>query len=574
MTDIAPVSTKEMKEITEKLIAAEPLFAVAPKTVRGVDYERVFALSDMSLRDLLAVKTQEFASDEFMVFEGQRYTFAQSFAKACQFANVLIEKYDVKPGDRVAIAMRNYPEWCMAYIGIIAAGATVLPLNAWWKEDELCFALKDSGAKIVIGDKKRLSYLKPHQADLGLTLIAAHEKSDDANDDFQEMTEGVSTDMPAVQIDPDSDFCILYTSGSTGNPKGVLLTHRGVINAILSWSFLLHVLEAARPEVSLRPENPGTLLALPLFHVTASHSSFLLSYLSGRKIVFMYRWDVQEAIRLIKEEKLTSLSVVPTQSAELIDAAQEGDLDSLRDLNTGGAKRPAHHVKQLKDKFPNLSAGSGYGLTETNALACINGLQDYVERPESTGRAVPPVTEIKIFDPEMNELPVGEVGEVCIKSPANFRGYLGLPEETERALTSDGWFKTGDLGKLDEDGFLYIVDRLKELIIRGGENISCLEVENEIYKFGDIKEVTVFGIEDERLGEVVGAVIYAGDNEIDVQALHAFISKNMAGFKVPERIWISPQQLPRGGTGKIDKRTTKTFALQYPPHFKASDHAA
>ncbi len=569
MSDIAPLTTEEVEAVVAKLLIADPIFACKPATIRGVEYERVFAASDLSLRDLMAAKTKEFLDQEFMVYNDQRFTFKETWSKACQFANALIVKYDVKPGDRVAIAMRNYPEWCIAYIGIIAAGATVLPLNAWWKEEELCYALTDSGAKIVVADAKRLQYLKPNQDQLGLILIVAREESVLADASFEQLTSEASAEMPQIQIDPDSDFCILYTSGSTGKPKGVLLTHRGVINAVLSWSFLLHAIEIVRPEANLRPENAAALITLPLFHVTASHSAFLLSYLSGRRIVFMYRWDVTDALRLIKEEKITNLAMVPTQSREIIEAAKPGDLDMLSDITTGGAKRPAHHVTEMHKKFPDVNASSGYGLTETNALGCHNSMQDYLDRPDSTGRTIPPVTEIRIFDPNMTELSVGEVGEVCIKSPANFRGYLGMPEETAKVLTKDGWFKTGDLGKIDEDGFVYIVDRLKDLIIRGGENISCLEVENEIYRYDGVIEVAVFGIPDDKMGEIVCAVVYPGDNKIDLTLLDKFLTDHIASFKVPERIWLSPQQLPRGGTGKIDKRTTKEFALQFPPTFSA-----
>ena len=569
MTDIAPLKTEEIQATVEKFLAEEPMFGCQPGTIRGVDYERVFNMSNMSLRDILAVKTQEFADQEFMVYQDKRYLFKEVWAKGCQFANALIDTYGVKPGDRIAIAMRNYPEWCIAYLGIIAAGGTVLPLNAWWQAEELCYALTDSGAKIVVGDAKRISFLHPHKEELGLTLISAVEESDLADASFEELTKDASPEMPPVAIDPESDFCILYTSGSTGKPKGVLLTHRGVVSAVLSWSLLLNVIETLRPNANVRPENPAMLVTLPLFHVTASHSSFLLSYLGGRKIVFMYRWDVQDALKLIDDENITNLLMVPTQSHEIVEAASPEQLAGLRDIATGGAKRPAHHVMEMKEKFPAINSSSGYGLTETNALGCINALTDYQARPDSTGRAVPPVTKVAIFDQEMNELPVGEVGEICIKSPANFRGYLGMEEETNRVLTKDGWFKTGDLGKLDEDGFVYIVDRLKELIIRGGENISCLEVENEIYKYDGVMEATVFGIPDDKMGEIVGAVVYPGENTVDAGELHSFLKGNIAGFKVPERIWISPQQLPRGGTGKIDKRATREFAVQFPAHYSA-----
>jgi acyl-CoA synthetase (AMP-forming)/AMP-acid ligase II len=569
MTDISSPDFAQIQEAIGRKLAEGGNFACMPATVRGVEYERVFALSNASLRDVLAMKSQEFAAKECIVYQDQRWTYGALWQEACRFANVLINEYGVEPGQRVAIAMRNYPEWCMAYMGTIVAGATVVPLNAWWKSEELTYSLNDCGAKIVVCDAKRLGYLKETAKKNGLTMILAREEADGADAQFEDLLKEASPEMPPVAIDADTDFCIMYTSGSTGKPKGVRLTHRSVLNAVLSWSLLLEVYDELKPELNLRPEDGAVLLGLPLFHITAANAIFLLGFLGGRKIVFMYQWNAQEALRLIKEENISAMTLVPTQSHELVEAAGPGDLDGVRDITTGGAKRPAHHVTEMQEKFPKLLASSGYGLTETNGLGCHNGLQDYRDRPHSTGRVIPPVTDIRIFDEEMNEQPVGEVGEVCIKSPVNFQGYLNLPEETANALTPDGWFKTGDLGKFDEDGFLYIVDRLKDLIIRGGENISCLEVENEIYAYDGVKEVTVFGLPDEKMGEIVGAVVYTDGEEIDLNALVAFLAERLAAFKLPERIWLSPQQLPRGNTGKVDKRATREAAVNFPPHYPA-----
>ncbi|MEE9329142.1 MAG: class I adenylate-forming enzyme family protein [Parvularculaceae bacterium] len=565
------ISTAEMTKAVDQLLDAGGMMAVSPMTIRGVDYPRVFDLSSVSLRDVLAMATAETQDKTFMVYEKERYTIAQTWQIACKFADILQSKYNIGPGDRVALAMRNYPEWCTAYLGIMSTGATVVPINAWWKSEEIQYALEDCGAKIVIGDAKRLGYLAGVKAKLGLTLIAAREASAVADADYAELiSQSTATQMPTTPIDPESDFCILYTSGSTGKPKGALLTHRSIVSAILSWSCLLEAIKLARPGIDIAPENGGALLALPLFHVTGANSIFLLSFLTARKLVFLYRWDARTAIELIDAEKLTNFTSVPTMSKEIIDAAKPGELSTLIDITTGGAKRPASQAQAQKDKLPSANVSSGYGLTETNALGCHNFLGDYLERPESTGRVVPPVTEIKIFDPEGKELAAGEVGEVCIKSPACFRGYLNLPDQTAKALSSDGWFHTGDLGKIDEDGFVYIVDRLKDLIIRGGENISCLEVESAIHDYEDTQEVTVFSVPDDRFGEIVGAVIYPKQTkEFDCEGLIAVLAKHLAGYKLPEKIWISPQQLPRGTTGKIDKNFAKKTALNFPPHYSA-----
>ena len=301
------------------------------------------------------------------------------------------------------------------------------------------------------------------------------------------------------------------------------------------------------------------------FHVTGSHSIFLLSYMVGRRVAMIYRWDPKLAGEIINREKLTNFVGVPSQSYELMNAEHEGGLPTLMDIGSGGAKRPADHVKKLKEKFKQANPSSGYGLSETNAIGCVISLAEYQQRPDSTGRPVPPVTDIKIVK-DGEEVPRGEVGEIWIRSPANFREYHNLPEETEKALTPDGWFRSGDLGRMDEEDYVYVVDRIKDLIIRGGENVSCLEVENRVYEHHGVAEAAVFSVPDETLGERVGLVVYPVDGEtLDAAELREFIGKELAAFKTPERIWISPSPLPRLGTAKFDKITVKKIALQHPP---------
>jgi long-chain acyl-CoA synthetase len=311
-------------------------------------------------------------------------------------------------------------------------------------------------------------------------------------------------------------------------------------------------------------DNPGILLGIPLFHVTGSHVLFLFSYMVGRRMAMMYRWEPKRAVDIINREKLTNFVGVPSQSFELMQAAGEDGLPSLIDIGSGGAKRPPDHVRKLAKKFKG-NPSSGYGLSETNALGCVISLGDYQQRPDSTGKPVPPLTDIKIVKDD-KDCARGEVGEVWIRTPANFRGYHNLPEDTARALTPDGWFRTGDLGKMDEEGYVYIVDRIKDIIIRGGENISCLEVENRVYEHDGIAEAAVFSVPDEVMGERVGLAIYPKEGAaIDPAELRDFIAADLAEFKVPERIWISPAALPRLGTAKFDKITVSKIALQHPP---------
>ena len=568
---VPPITTEELEKGVEAVLAAGAPFEVMPMTIRGVEYPRVFALSNVSLREVLALKTQENKDKVFLIDGEQRLTTGEVWARSMRFANWL-KAQGIGPGHRVAIAMRNYPEWAMAYFGIIASGATVVPLNAWWTEEELHYGLEKSGAKLIVADAKRAETMLPCKPEFGLTFVAGREEIPGQDHHLHQIIadESIPMDMPQDPIDPDSDYCLLFTSGSTGHPKGALLTHRGVVSAILSWSFLLTVLGVVRPEVELSPENPGALVSLPLFHVTGLHSILLLGYLSGRKLVFIYRWDAKQAIELIREEKLTHFIGVPTMAYDLVKAAGPGDLETLVDIGTGGAKRPEAQVAFHRERFPEISASSGYGLTETNALGTHIALGDYLAHPSSTGRAIPPVTEIAAFSEDGTRLPAGEIGEICIKSPATMRGYLDDEEATAAAFHADGWFRTGDVGVVDAEGFITIKDRLKDMIIRGGENVACLEVENVLHIFPGVDEVAVFAVPHETLGEVVGAVIH-GEGEIDLRALRDHAAEHLAPFKVPTRIWRSPDMLPRGTTGKIDKKMIRRLAAEHPPHFQEGD---
>jgi acyl-CoA synthetase (AMP-forming)/AMP-acid ligase II len=568
----APLTGEELRETTEALISEGGMFAVMPMTVNGVDYDRVFAASNLSVRDLMAMKAAEFADREFITYGEERYSFGETWARAMRFANWLIDAQGIRPGDRVGIAMRNYPEWCVAYLGIVATGATVVPLNAWWESAELRDGIRRAELRVIVCDAKRAGMIAPAKDELGLFFIGAREEVPEADARLSDIIgdEALPATTPQVQIDPDLDFCLLYTSGSTGKPKGALLTHRSAINSILSFSFLLNVAQRLRPEYPFVPEDPTVLLSLPLFHVTASHSVFLLSFLTGKRLVFLYRWDAKAAADLIEKEKVTNVIGVPTMAHDLVMNAGPGQLDTLVDIATGGAKRPPSQLEAQTERKPGLGMSSGYGLTETNALGTYITLQDYLDRPASAGRAIPPVTRVEALSGDGKILPRGEQGEICIKSPATFRAYLDDAAATRAAYHEGGWFRTGDLGYIDEEDYLFIVDRVKDLIIRGGENISCLEVENALLAADGVTEATVFSVPDERFGEIVGAVIYGADRAPDPKAVRDAVARELAAFKVPEKIWVSPQQLPRGATGKVDKRQTRQIAIMHPPHWSAS----
>ncbi len=572
ITDIDPISREELHEGIEQILAEGGPFAVMPKEIRGVQYDRVFALSEMSLRDVLAAKSVEFASSPLIVFGEERYTTGEVWARSMRFANWLGSQ-GIGQGDKVAIAMRNYPEWCMAFIGIVASGATVVPLNSWWQAEELKYGVETAETKVIVVDGKRCDMLAPLKDKMGLTLIAGRDNVSCQDASLPEILsdESLSTDVPSTPIDPDSTYALMFTSGSTGFPKAAQLTHRGVLSTILSWSFVQELYTRLRPEIPSRPDNAGILLALPLFHVTALHSIFLLSYLIGRKIAFAYKWDPAEAAETVQKEKLTNFVGVPTMAQELLRAGKPGQLDTMVDIGSGGAKRPAAHVSSQAETHPEITSSSGYGLTETNGAGTLIGLADFLRKPDAAGRVVPPVTELAAFSEAGERLPDGEIGEVCIRGPAVMVGYLNNPEANEAAFFADGWFRTGDVGMIDGDGYLVILDRLKDMIIRGGENISCLEVENVLLQFDGVVEAAVFAVPNERLGEVVGCAVFGDGKEIDLPALRQHAQQHLAGFKVPTRYWLSPQPLPRGGTGKTDKKPLRAMAADHPPHFQEGD---
>lgn len=556
------------REAVEKavmhIVQNEPLFAVGVEEIRGVPH-RVFKNAPPDLRGLIAI-CESHGDRTGVVLGDQRWSFAELARNARTFGAGLAAKLGVKKGDMVALAMRNSPEWMAAYLGIASIGAVVVPLNGWWTEEEMGFALGHCGAKFVICDPEQGVRILPSKTKLGFTLIAARGDLDGADDHYDAVFEaGRGVEPPAVDIAPDDDLAVMYTSGSTGLPKGVILTHRGAWSPLLSFALLVTATKATPEGASLFPEEPSILVTLPLFHVTGSHAVFMLSVLAGRTLVLMHKWSPSEAARLIEAEKITNFVGVPTMSHELMLAAREGgySLDSLTDIGSGGAKRPAAQVAELTKQFPRAWASSGYGLTESSALGTYNGMADYQTHPGAAGRVIPPVTELRVVLDDGTDAPLGEVGEVWIRTPGNFRGYLGQPEETAKALTPDGWLRTGDLGTLDGEGFLTIVDRLKDMIVRGGENVACLEVEAALLRHPEIREAAVFSVPDERLGEAVGAaIVVAPGTELETGDILAFLKPHLAAFKRPDHIWIRTSKLPRTGTEKLDKRAIRKLCLE------------
>ncbi|MEQ7873779.1 class I adenylate-forming enzyme family protein [Sphingomonas sp. ASV193] len=465
----------------------------------------------------------------------------------------------IAKGERVGIAMRNCPSWIVAHMAIVKAGAIAVLLNGWWQAEELDHALALTAPALVLADAPRA--LRVAQSTYaGEVVTLPIEKP------VEEALAGLLGDEAVAlpEVTPDDDATILFTSGSTGEAKGAVSTHRAVTMGVYTYAAsiltLLGILEATgRPPVN----PPRTLVSVPLFHVTGEVPLLLNSFVIGRGMVIMPKWDAGEALRLIEKEKITYFVGVPTMSLELMNHPdrEKYDLTTLNDITGGGAPRPVSHVERLQKSFPTSQPALGYGLTETNAVGCGNYWSNYAAKPNSTGRSLPFV-DVAILGEGDAHLPAGERGEVGIRAAANIRGYWRNEAATRALFSADHYVRTGDIGFLDEDGYLFIVDRKKDIIIRGGENIAAAEVEAALYACPDVAEAAVFGVPDERLGEVPVAILYPRDGSaLDEEKLRAFLGGRLAAFKIPAVLRFEPAPLPRLGTGKIDRVSLKLSFL-------------
>jgi long-chain acyl-CoA synthetase len=572
--DIDQASAQAVINELTKLTAPNSAFEVVTKQRDGVTYP-TFASLPISLGEMYKVAAQAHGSADFLVYLDERYSFAKLYELANTFSLVLSKEYAICKGDKVIIAMRNHPEWIVSFMGITMLGAVAVPVNAWWSEYELTHVIRHSQASLLITDDKRFAMLEGTLQKCKLPCLIARPSQGQKQslclmtkiNQFVATRLGLIKNSTSIQqhedkVDGNDIATIFYTSGSTGTPKGAVSTHESVLTALYTWLMLGSAAGIANSASDVKfAFAPAALMTVPLFHVTGCHTLFLLSMLIGRKTVMMPYWDAGLALKLIEQERVTYFNGVPTMSMELMNHPDKDryDLDSLIDVCAGGAARAPEHVRKISQSFKSGNPSCGYGLTETNALGAVNGPLEYLAKPTSAGLPTPPIVDVKIFNDENQPLPQGEIGEIAIKSIANIIGYWQDPKATLAAF-SNGYFKTGDLGYLDEDGFIYIVDRIKDIIIRGGENISSLEVENALYKHPSTLEACVFGLPDERLGEVVGALVCVNNRKpVDEKILQLFLHDLIAHFKVPHKIWLVEQSLPRLGSGKIDKRALKTY---------------
>ncbi len=495
----------------------------------------------------------------FLVYENERYSFTDVMARVDALGSLLVNSYGVKPGDRVAVGMRNYPEWVIAFAAIVSVGAISVSLNSWWTADELDYALEDSAAAVLVCDKERLALSAGSLSRLGIKplVVRAGDAELPAGADRWEQVLPLGDPMPAVTIDADADATILYTSGTTGRPKGAVSTHRAVVSALMAFAGRGAVDSVRKGSVASDAPAlpPAFILIVPLFHVTGCVPVMLGCFLSGAKLVIMYKWDAEKALQIIQDEQITSFVGVPTQSWDLVQHPRfdEFDTSSLRSVGGGGAPAPAAQVDLVSKKVKQGGPQLGYGMTETNAYGPGNNGADYLSHPTSTGKAMP-IMDVQIRDDDLNPVPTGTRGEIWFRGPMLIRGYWNRPEATEETIV-DGWLRTGDIGRFDNDGFLYIEDRAKDMILRGGENVYCAEVESAIYEHPAIHEAAVFGVPHERLGEEVACALVVREGEsLTADDLRAYLSGKIASFKIPSHVFIRTEPLPRNAAGKFLKR--------------------
>lgn len=506
----------------------------------------------------------------FIVYGDTRLTFDQAWCRAAELG-ALLQAQGVCRGDCVALNLRNLPEWMLAFTAITSLGAVAVALNALWAPDELDHALRDCGARLMLADPERVAALAQLPPVPGLQVLgvrcAPGTPGVQRLEDLLPAHAGAA--MPAADIAPDDGATMLYTSGSTGHAKGVLLTHRNLCQALPGWEveakareLVLGLVTHGQPAPEPPPEAPplGVLLAVPLFHATGLVPTYLASYRTQRKLVAMHKWDAEQGAELVARERLTSVVGTPAITGDLVRVARQGrhDLSCLLSVGGGGASRAPEQVRQIDQVFANALPGTGWGMTETSALGTVIGGEDYLQHPASSGRCAV-VLDLRVVDEFGQALGPHQRGELQVRGTTVFTGYWKRPDADAQSFV-DGWFRTGDVAYLDDEGFVFIVDRIKDLIIRGGENIGCGTVEAALLAHPQVIEAAVFAVPDERLGEDVGCSLQT-EEELDPDALRSWLAQHLARYELPRHIVQSRQPLPRTPSGKIFKRQIRTAAL-------------
>ena len=559
-------SQLSIAEVEARLTAPGAPFEMAEIEALGRQV-RVWKYAPPDIRTLF-MATLAHGERDYLVYEDERLSYAAHGARVIRLAHVLVDRFGVRKGDRIALAMRNLPEWPVVFWASVCVGAVIVPLNAWWTGPELEFGITDSNARILFVDGERLERLRPLMAGLGVDAVIASRAANPGADvlDLEDLIAQApaATALPDVTIDPDDDATIFYTSGTTGKPKGALGTHRNMCTNVVSLGFSFARAELRRgvTPAALSGETPppsAALLSVPFFHATGCHSTLVSNSVAGNKLVLMHKWNPERALELIERERVAGFGGVPAMIWQIIASPDFAtrDLSSVQRVTYGGAPAAPELVARIREAFPQAMPANGYGMTETSSVATINAAEDYQRKPDSVGRPVP-VMDFRVVGLDGVDVAPGEIGEIWMKGPNVVREYWNRPEATASTITDGGWMHSGDLGRIDEEGFVFIVDRAKDMLIRAGENIYCVEVENALYTHPDIIDAAVIGLPDQILGEEVGAIVQLRPGaHVSESAIKAHVAQQIAAFKVPVSIQILPGELPRNANGKILKADLK-----------------
>jgi steroid-24-oyl-CoA synthetase len=552
------------QEVLAQLTSSGP-FELEPDESLGYPL-RLYRNAPRSMREILE-STRQFAERDFLIYGEEVITFAEHFGQVAALADYLLQK-GVRKGDRVAIGMRNYPEWMTGFWACQAMGAVVVAINAWWTENEISYALEDSGTTALIIDGERLQRLAPtlSRRNLKAVIVARRAALGEEGVDFSDVTRHAGDELPMVNILPSDYSTILYTSGTTGKPKGAVATHRNHVtnymNSLLAGAVAKGLLGDFSPLDLKNAPQMGVLQTFPFFHI-GGMSGLYVATGTGAKLALMYKWHPAEGVELVERHRLNSVAGVPMVVRQLLEQARNSgaDVSSLIGIASGGASVPPDLIRQIGKQFEmKTSPANGYGLTETTSAIISNSGMDYHAQPDSIGRPVA-TADVKIVDEQGNELGDDQIGELLVRGPNVIPGYWNNPQATESAF-GGGWFRTGDLGYRDARGLHYVVDRKKDVIIRGGENVYCAEVEAAMLEHPMVKDVAVVGIPHPMYGEEVAAVIQvrdaAGKDGLPAE-LRAALAGSLAQFKIPTAFRLSESDLPRTATGKVLKRELRAL---------------
>jgi long-chain acyl-CoA synthetase len=553
--------TQRYDEVVRNLTAPGAPFEIVTETVRGRAM-KTFKNRERSLRDKVAAASARGDAD-FLVQGDRRFSYGEFARRVWGAARALTSDHGLKKGDRVAILSYNCPDWIIALFGATSAGGIGVGLNGWWATEELEYGLVDSGSRFLVVDERLFPRVEPLLGKIGglETIFYIGDHAPRGTVPVAELLEPHDL-APTTPIDEDDPFVILYTSGTTGRSKGCITTHRGTIAQVTGILFA-NLVGAATSGTSLMPPSgiqPASLFTSPLFHVGGLHSIVCTQMTIGSKLVFNHgRFDPEEVLQLIQNEKITIWGAIPTMLHRVVHhpKVRDYDLSTLRGVSFGGAPTPPETIERAREVLPTQpSFANAYGLTETHGVAVVNGGKDLLERKTSIGRPLP-ILDLKIIDADGKEVADGQLGEILIYGPTVTPGYWNRPDATAETVR-DGWLHTGDLGYRDADGFYFVVDRAKDMIIRGGENVYCTEIENCLADHPEIDEAAVVGVPDNEFGERVKAIVRrVPGSALGEAAVRTHVAAHLASFKVPEFVEFTEEPLPRNPAGKLLKNALR-----------------